>query len=96
MEHVAQIIVENSDLIFHNNSRDSFANGVEISNEGHTATMWIDDIDADVSITSADGDVSVSIGTYGTYGTGPYVVTQSPPSQQTTITSFEGIITFII
>ncbi len=59
MKHVAEITVKNSSVVSSNSSRDHFANGVKLSTDVHNATMWIDDMDADVSITgiATEGDI---------------------------------------
>ena len=95
--HVASVQVYNSHAIFKNSSRDSFANGVTVTNNGHTAVMWIDDTDADVSITAEleDGtSSSISIGTNG-YEIEPYLLIEGESCQLTHITHLDGITAII-
>ncbi len=55
-------------------------------------------MDADVSITgiATEGDLKITIGTYGEYGSGPYVLAEGSFFQQTSITSLKGIISIVI
>jgi hypothetical protein len=96
MDHVAVVTVENENVVFKNTSKDGFANGVELSDGGHKAIMWIDDSDADVSVSGASstGDVTITIGTNGEFGMGPYVV--SGGGGLTQITDIDGVIAFVI
>ena len=98
MTHDAQVTITNANVQFKNSSRDGFANGVIISDDGHKATIWIDDTDADVAVTgsSKDGEVMVGIGTNGEYGYGPYVTIGGSAASGTEVTEIEGIVSVVI
>ncbi|MEZ0155713.1 MAG: hypothetical protein AB9Q22_12520 [Candidatus Reddybacter sp.] len=98
MSHVAVITVKNNNAVFKNSSMDHFANGVEISDDGHIAKIWIDDTDADVAVTGASngGELSIAINTNSEYGAGPYILASGSFFEQTSITNFKGLVAFNI